>query len=148
LGFVLSSGVSGIPTGNTPRSVTFWFKVNATGTATLSLETGGNCQWERRTDDPTSVFVGDAFSADSDAVPTGAWKLYAFVWTGAEWLYYENAVLLDSASESALNTNGGIIEVNLAGLSGGRSKMKDIRLYEGVLSADDVAAIYDGSFGP
>lgn len=148
----LLSGYTGLPLGNSPVSVSFWYRLNATkeGVVLFSYGNGTNQVGftRRNTNSTTTQIFGSTPFNESDSSPDTDWHLYTFTWSGTVAKYYEDAVLLttDTPGASLTTDAAGALQVNLVGTTGGHPKVKDIRMYDVELTADNVTGIFNGTF--
>ncbi|HZZ80906.1 MAG TPA: LamG-like jellyroll fold domain-containing protein, partial [Gemmataceae bacterium] len=139
---------TGLPHGSSDVSVSFWFKLTSSSDVlNFAYGTSDYVVFQRSGSSGITLFdesgthsIAGATSGISDS----AWHLYTMTWKGsdASWKYYEDGTLVNSGTSlPLLNSNAGFIEIT----SSGSGKMKDVRIYSGVLNATDVSNIFGGS---
>jgi hypothetical protein len=137
-------GDTGLPHGSSNVSVSFWFKVSSsavafqygsTGLATFNRGTTTSTTWA---DDAGHLING------AGGTPDGNWHLYTMTWNGGnQWKYYEDGSLVHSGTAGfTLNTGSGNIGISAVFAT---SRIKDLRVYSGVLTPTQIADIFAGS---
>jgi hypothetical protein len=145
-----SSAGAGLPYGASDVSVSFWFRNAGTGGVDLDYGASPFASYIRGT--AASPFGGATYTQNSNTINGASggtdtnWHLYTMTWSGGNvWAYYEDGVLVGSGTAGfSINTPGpSLSTVHLGGDAG--CKVKDLRIYSGVLTPTDVANIFAGS---
>ena len=153
--YVNVTNTAGLPYGNAPRTISFWFYSTRTpATAHGFLGYGSNaeaqlCDIVTYSGDNTIAFHGYAMQSGWGEVPYTAntWTFFTFTYDGTSTRIYTNAVLAD-ADTLALNTvDGGSLRMGWsiftgAGIGPYQGKLDDVRIYNRALSATDIAELY------
>lgn len=147
------SSTSLLPLTDSPRTVSFWYKISGSAAMSFTYGTSRSAAFYRRTLDTLTFTEGGGLGNDgsaSAAAPTGGWYFYTFTTDGTNWVYYEDGTPNNSGTFATppLSTGASDVSLSVSGTSSWQYNIKDMRVYDVELSAADVASLYAGTFGP
>ncbi|MBP9213961.1 MAG: LamG domain-containing protein, partial [Chitinophagaceae bacterium] len=157
-GTYVNGGVSGLPSGNSPRTVSFWLSRYQTGTFQEIFVYGAsgvnNCFGLNIADNETMMNYNYNFGSvytpiASSVIPTGiTWAHIAVVYTGDSAKIYRNGLLRVSAAVTTpLTTSSGSVSLLLGRVLTAASTpfngaIDDFKIYAKALSQSEISTLY------
>ncbi|TKJ35755.1 MAG: hypothetical protein CEE38_14205 [Planctomycetes bacterium B3_Pla] len=142
--FTLSTWINPTRTGNTWQQVFRAVTASATND-TMFLNNDGRLSWRGTVG---GAWAGGMCETAADVVPAGQWTHFAVTGDGTNFRIYVNGIL---SQESAFQTtNGANTTYYIGGTAGGESysgMVDDLRVYNHVLSEDDVRSSMENQGG-
>ena len=150
---------TGYPSGNESRSIAFWWKASSAQSLNAYLQYGNLNVGGKYIDvgsgtyDGSRMYDGTQTALSGTTQTSDAWHHYVCTFDGTKIIFFEDGSLATIVSGITLDTNttsGNLhLEIIKENASVGDSfKMKDLRIYNYVLSPTDVSSLYAGTFGP
>lgn len=158
---LLKESAVGLPTGNEPRTVCYWYKFLTTAVGFVSVEIGTPTETEERAfyDRFSDVSDSTLVTAPAREDDTGQqrstvvapaspnmWHHAAVTFDGTTWKFYEDGALVNHGTFAPINSAADYVEIYVSPspLGGQTTRMKDVRIYDLALSAAQVLALFTG----
>lgn len=142
---------NGLPMGNDARTMMFWAKFSDANTANVAVLNYGLTPYSKQilqyNGVDTILFQDGTVSATAAGDERGTvntWHHYAITYDAGVLLFYRDGVLEATGVIASLATSGVFTELYGSAAVGQNVWMKDARIYDCALTADQISAIYGG----